>query len=87
MGVLARSKSLMRTSKLLLAVALVALVVTAAHGARTGPWDGAPGHGGGAPIRRSALDEASSKAGASCCTHDHSNVGSACCPHPQTLTP
>ncbi|CAL4944035.1 unnamed protein product [Urochloa decumbens] len=93
MGVPARSTSLTRTSELMLAVVLMALVVTAAHGARTGPWDGAPGQGGGAgaggaAMRRSALDVVeASKAGPSCCTHDPSKRGSSCCPRPQTLTP
>ncbi|CAL4926985.1 unnamed protein product [Urochloa decumbens] len=95
MGVRARSTGLTRPSKLLLqAVALVALVVTAAHGARTGPWDGAPGHGGGAGAggaamrRMSALDVVeASQAGPSCCTHDPNQGGSSCCPHPQTLNP
>ncbi|OEL14785.1 hypothetical protein BAE44_0024194 [Dichanthelium oligosanthes] len=79
------------TCRLLLAMALVALAVTAAHGARTWTRGGPPpGHGGGTgagSARRSALDDASaaSRPVPSCCTHDRSRRGSSCCP--QTLTP
>ncbi|RCV41197.1 hypothetical protein SETIT_9G116300v2 [Setaria italica] len=73
-------------NKLLLAMALAALVVTAARGARTGPR----GHGGGAEAgaaRISALElDDASRSVPSCCTQDRSKGGSSCCP-PQALTP
>nr|CAB3498438.1 unnamed protein product [Digitaria exilis] len=84
-----RSSSSTCTRKLLLAMAFVALLITAAHGARTEPRGGAPGSGGGAGVgapRRSALDVDDSSLGVpSCCTHDPNTGGKSCCP--QTPTP